>query len=504
MKKNRKIFRNFLSVLLIFVLCFTAAMTAFAEGEQPETESGSEQTTTAAAEEAPGSTDTPGASESGISGQNDSEKDGLTKTTGSGEVPADEEITDEPESDEEEIAGDETAEEDSSEMAEEDSSEEQSEENAEDSSEEESTPEEAVSEDGSGADMDAAVAEIVESIREEYGDEAAAGFEKMLGNPNMKAFIETLQRKLEAEFPGMSDEEISEKLDAMSDEETLALMEKIFNDPEIIELSEAVSEDEELAEQMEALMEILLGEEITADDDENLEEPVSGNQGDSISWTLDTNGTLTISGNGPIVPSYEEFAGMNLPFYEWDDYIDNITKVVIKDGVTDVPEDAFSYSSTLKTVVIPASVKSIGSEAFICCENLTTVYFQGDAPEIAEDAFDECSEDLTLYYREGTKGWDKVTGYRLAVWNAASSGESSEESKTTQTEKNEQSPSSMQETGKNVQETGKTAQETGKAAAAGSNNPYTGDSGSVWPFVLLMAAAVICGGVVIIRMRRKR
>ncbi|MGN0292710.1 MAG: leucine-rich repeat protein [Lachnospiraceae bacterium] len=475
MKKHRKLFRNFLSVLLIFVLCFTAAMTAFAEGEQSDTEPVSDPDVTVSAEA--DNTDVsdaadPGAADLTVSEEEEpvQEEEEPTQEPENGEVPVEEESTD-PVSDDAEISED-----DSSESSEESSSGSQPEESTEESSAEESTPEETVSGEDSDADLDAVIAEMVESIREEYGDEAAESFEKVMSNPGMRAYMEALQKKLEAEFPGMTAEEISEKLESMSDDEALAMLERIFNDPEIIRLSEALAEDEELAEQMEILMELLWGD-IASGDDINLEEPVSGNQGDNISWTLDTDGTLTISGSGPIVPSYEEFDGMKLPFYEWDDYIDNISKVVIKDGVTDIPADAFSWSSTLKTVVIPASVKSIGAEAFAYCENLTAVYFQGDAPEIAEDAFDECSKDLTLYYREGTKGWDKVTGYKLAVWNTASSGGSREEN----------GASSAQETAKTT-----------------TGSPDTGDSGTVWPFILLMAAAVICGGAVIIRMRRKR
>lgn len=396
MKKNRKLFRFFLSVVLVCVLYFTTVMTVFAAGSQSKTKTVSEQSAIAYA---------------------------MTES-GSEEAP---------------------------------------------------------------------VEEIVESIRDEYDDEAAANFEDMMDNPNMKAFILALQQKLEAEFPGMSEEDRNEKLESMSDEDTFALMEKIFNDPEIIRLSEAVSEDEELAEQMDGLLEILLGGESIVGDDAKPEKLLSGNQGDSIRWTLDINGTLTIRGSGSIVPSYEELAGMNLPFYEWDDYIDNITGIVIKDGVTAVPEDAFSYSSALKTVWIPASVKSIDSEAFVYCENLREVYFQGDAPEIAEDAFEECSKELTLYYREGTKGWDKVMDYNLAVWSVASAAESSEERGTAQTEIKEQSVSSDQETAP--------PQETGKVITD-SNSPYTGDS-IMWSFILLMAAAVICGGVIIIRMYKK-
>ncbi|MDY4970104.1 MAG: leucine-rich repeat protein [Lachnospiraceae bacterium] len=411
MKYSRRILRNFLACLLISVLCFSAALTAFAEEAASETPT----------------------SEIPIS-----------------ETPA-------PEAANQEESSAETV---------------------------------SASETGGSGELDAGIAEAVEIIRSEYGDEAAESFKMMLNNAGMKAFMTALQQKLEAGFEGMTGDEITEKLENMSEEEALALMERIFSDPEMEALAEAVSEDEALAEEMETFMTILFGDAGGAGsgDIPKLEKTVSGTQGDNISWTLDTDGTLTISGSGGITPSYEEFEGIGLPFYGWDDYIDNIDKIVIKDGITDITEDAFSWSSTLKTVVIPASVKSIGSAAFAGCENLTAVYFQGDAPEIAEDAFEGCSENLKLYYREGTGGWDQVTGYSLAVWSAASSGESSEESQTT------------------VGTQSSASQETSSAAADSSTKgtPHTGDTGNVWPFIILMAAAVICGAAVVIMMRRKK
>ena len=55
--------------------------------------------------------------------------------------------------------------------------------------------------------------------------------------------------------------------------------------------------------------------------------PVTGTCGDNLTWTLDEQGTFTISGTG------EMWYDCSL---EWISYSDNIKNVVIGDGVTSI------------------------------------------------------------------------------------------------------------------------------------------------------------------------
>ena len=67
---------------------------------------------------------------------------------------------------------------------------------------------------------------------------------------------------------------------------------------------------------------------------------------DNISWDL-TNGTLTISGSGDM-PSFG-YKGQ-----PWYDYNENITKVVIKEGITKVGDNAFTpYHTNIRSVELP-------------------------------------------------------------------------------------------------------------------------------------------------------
>ena len=92
----------------------------------------------------------------------------------------------------------------------------------------------------------------------------------------------------------------------------------------------------------------------------------TGSCGTGAEYTLDENGTLTITGNGSI--DFGAFRG----FGEADDER-VIKKVVISSGITGIGNYAFEDCSDLKSVEIPASVTSIGSAAFKDCSGLESM-----------------------------------------------------------------------------------------------------------------------------------
>lgn len=93
-----------------------------------------------------------------------------------------------------------------------------------------------------------------------------------------------------------------------------------------------------------------------------------GECGDNLSWILDLNGVLTISGTGPM-DDYPKGAGQ--PPWRWNS--SDITSIVIGDGVTHIGERAFWYATSLPEIVIPAGVTSIGDEAFEGCSRLNNI-----------------------------------------------------------------------------------------------------------------------------------
>ena len=76
-------------------------------------------------------------------------------------------------------------------------------------------------------------------------------------------------------------------------------------------------------------------------------------------WTLDDEGTLTISGNGNM-GNYDNY--QKTPWYRY--YRDSIKRVIIENGVTTISSYSFYYCTNLASIIIPDSVTSIGHDAF--------------------------------------------------------------------------------------------------------------------------------------------
>jgi len=91
----------------------------------------------------------------------------------------------------------------------------------------------------------------------------------------------------------------------------------------------------------------------------------SGAVNETINWSLDSTGTLTISGTGDLTV-YESSA-------PWRDVRGNVTSIVIEEGITAITNNAFASCYKAASVSIAGSVKTIGNYAFdgICATTLT-------------------------------------------------------------------------------------------------------------------------------------
>ena len=107
--------------------------------------------------------------------------------------------------------------------------------------------------------------------------------------------------------------------------------------------------------------------------------------GSNLTWTLDSEGVLTISGSGDMY-NYGS-SDFSAP---WDGSRSRVKSVVIADGVTSIGEYAFFYCESLTSVTIPDSVTSIGKYAFFCCTSLTSVTIPDSVTSIGEYAFYYC------------------------------------------------------------------------------------------------------------------
>ena len=117
----------------------------------------------------------------------------------------------------------------------------------------------------------------------------------------------------------------------------------------------------------------------------NAAEDQSGNCGANVTWTLDAEGTLTISGTGAM----RDYKGTTdkSPFNGKAE----IKKVVIKSGVTSIGSALFYNCSNLAEVSIPNSVTSIGDSAFENCTSLTNITLPSGVTSIGNNAFFQCT-----------------------------------------------------------------------------------------------------------------
>ncbi len=111
----------------------------------------------------------------------------------------------------------------------------------------------------------------------------------------------------------------------------------------------------------------------------------SGNCGandDELTWTLTSNGTLTISGEGEM----KDYADG-----EWEDRKSEIKKIVIESGVTEIGCSAFTDCTSLTDVVIPDSVTCIDNSAFLRCTNLNEISLPDSVIRLGSGVFEDCT-----------------------------------------------------------------------------------------------------------------
>ena len=113
-------------------------------------------------------------------------------------------------------------------------------------------------------------------------------------------------------------------------------------------------------------------------------------------WKITSDGTLTLTGHSYIEPS----ATANYP---WLKYADKVTKIVINDGITSIPDECFGGMKKVTTVKIGKTVESIGSGAFSKCTALTTVNIPASVKTIKNGAFSSCSALKNVNFAAGSQ-----------------------------------------------------------------------------------------------------
>ncbi len=113
-------------------------------------------------------------------------------------------------------------------------------------------------------------------------------------------------------------------------------------------------------------------------------EVASGTCNTSISWTLDSNGLLIISGSGNM-PKYED----DSPPYS--SYNTQIKSVKIEDGITSVSYGAFYRFSQIESVILPSTLQYVNDVAFSECTSLKNIIIPEGTYSIGDSAFYKCT-----------------------------------------------------------------------------------------------------------------
>ena len=139
----------------------------------------------------------------------------------------------------------------------------------------------------------------------------------------------------------------------------------------------------------------------------------SGSCGDNLTWTIDYEGTLIISGKGDMYnwdydgsPWFSNRKDIKTIIIEngiasigdyafWD--CSSLTRVTISDSVTSIGEWAFSDSG-LTSITIPRSMTIIGDHAFRNCSSLTSITISDSVTSIGFMAFYHCINLADVYY----------------------------------------------------------------------------------------------------------
>lgn len=122
----------------------------------------------------------------------------------------------------------------------------------------------------------------------------------------------------------------------------------------------------------------------------------SGKCGDNLTWTLDDDGTLTISGRGDM-----ENYSLEYNDQPWYDKRKLINEIIIKPGITLIGYYAFVDCSSLSSIKISEGITSIGRGAFLGCRSLLEVKIPNSIIHIGSVAFSGCNSLATIKIPEG-------------------------------------------------------------------------------------------------------
>ncbi len=116
----------------------------------------------------------------------------------------------------------------------------------------------------------------------------------------------------------------------------------------------------------------------------------SGSCGADLSWVLTPDGTLAISGTGPM-DDYDDSCSP-----PWNEQLDDVLHVTVGSGVTSIGDHAFHDCTNLLSVDLPNSLSGIGDYAFADLDHVVDdVYYGGSRRQWSAIEIGDYNESLT-------------------------------------------------------------------------------------------------------------
>ena len=114
----------------------------------------------------------------------------------------------------------------------------------------------------------------------------------------------------------------------------------------------------------------------------------------AILYSLD-DGFLTIKS-----PEVIEKDGTKVPWY---DERDQITSLVLRDGITEIGDALFTDLTALETIDFPDTLTTIGTNSFRNCTSLKSIELPSSLTTIGIGAFGDCTQLQSVQFSEGLK-----------------------------------------------------------------------------------------------------
>ncbi|MGN0030034.1 MAG: leucine-rich repeat domain-containing protein [Marinilabiliaceae bacterium] len=112
-------------------------------------------------------------------------------------------------------------------------------------------------------------------------------------------------------------------------------------------------------------------------------------------WTLTDEGVLTVGAD-------YEWADFGFTCEdEWKDYLTNVRRVVVEDGVTKIGANAFDGCVNATGITLPESLSEIGNYAFNNCESLSDIRIPANVKSTGICAFEGCAALTGIGLPEG-------------------------------------------------------------------------------------------------------